>query len=39
MVLFENGKFLCFNVLKKCKRPTVSVPERAIIPYYGDNSY
>ena len=27
--------FYCFNVLKKCKRPTISVPERAIIPYYG----
>ena len=25
--------FYCFNVLKKCKRPTISVPERAIIPY------
>ena len=25
--------FYCFNVLKKCKRPTISVPERAILPY------
>ena len=25
--------FYCFNVLKKCKRPTISVSERAIIPY------
>ena len=25
--------FYCFKVLKKCKRPTISVPERAIIPY------
>ena len=25
--------FYCFNVLKKCKRPTISVPERVIIPY------
>ena len=26
--------FYCFNVLKKCKRPTISVPERVIIPYW-----
>ena len=26
--------FYCFNVLKKCQRPTISVPERVIIPYY-----
>ena len=26
--------FYCFNVLKKWKCPTISVPERAIIPYY-----
>ena len=32
MVLFGNGNF--FNVLKKCKRPTIRVPERAIIPYF-----
>ena len=25
--------FHCFNVLKKCKRLTISVAERAIIPY------
>ena len=25
--------FYCFNVLKKCKRLTISVPERAILPY------
>ena len=25
--------FYCFNVLNKCKHPTISVPERAIIPY------
>ena len=35
MVLFENGNFYFFNVLKNCKRPTISVPERAIYTYYG----
>ena len=25
--------FYCFNVLKKCKCPTISGPERAILPY------
>ena len=25
--------FYCFNGLKKCKLPTISIPERAIIPY------
>ena len=25
--------FYCFNVLKKCKRPTISGPERSILPY------
>ena len=33
MVLFVNGNFYLFNVLKNCKRPTIFAPERAIIPY------
>ena len=28
--------FYCFNVLKKCKLPTINVPERTIIPCYPD---
>ena len=30
--------FYCFNVLKKCKRPTISGPERAIIPYSSSST-
>ena len=33
MVLFANRNFYFFNVMNNCKRPTISVPERAIYPY------